>query len=84
MLSLRYIRHGWRAHRRIFVDELVKPKIHIPTVLRDSRITGAQGFAQRGECFAVNLCLLSAVERAFEGFEGDFQRHEFQDAALPR
>ena len=35
-------------------------------------------------CFAPNFCLLSAVERAFEGFEGDFQRPEFQDAAHPR
>ena len=26
----------------------------------------------------------SAVDRAFEGFEGDFQRPEFQDAAHPR
>ena len=31
-----------------------------------------------------NFHLLSAVERAFEGFEGDFQRPEFQDAAHPR
>ena len=35
-------------------------------------------------CFATNFCLLSAVERAFEGFEGDFERSEFQDAAHPR
>ena len=35
-------------------------------------------------CFAANFCLLSAVERAFEGFEGDFERPEFQDAAYPR
>ena len=35
-------------------------------------------------CFAATFCLLSAVERAFEGFEGDFQRREFQDAAHPR
>ena len=25
----------------------------------------------------------ATVERAFEGFEGDFQRPEFQDAAHP-
>ena len=30
------------------------------------------------------FCLLSAVETAFEGFEGDFQRPEFQDTAYPR
>ena len=35
-------------------------------------------------CFAATFCLLSAVERAFEGFEGDFQRPEFQDKADPR
>ena len=34
--------------------------------------------------FAANFCLLSAVERAFESFEGDLQRPEFQDAAHPR
>ena len=34
--------------------------------------------------FAANFCLLSAEETAFEGFEGDFQRPEFQDAAHPR
>ena len=35
-------------------------------------------------CFAASFCLLSTVERAFEGFEGNFQRPEFQDAAHPR
>ena len=35
-------------------------------------------------CFAANFCLLSAVERTFAGFEGDFERPEFQDAAHPR
>ena len=35
-------------------------------------------------CLAANFRLLSAVERALEVFEGDFQRPEFQDAAHPR
>ena len=35
-------------------------------------------------CFVANFCLLSAVGRALEGFEGDFERREFQDAAHPR
>ena len=35
-------------------------------------------------CFAANFCLLFSVERAFEGFEGDFQWAEFQDGAHPR
>ena len=46
--------------------------------------SGNGGISYIPWCFAANFCLLSVVERAFEGFEGDFQRPEFQDAAHPR
>ncbi|CAH3026640.1 unnamed protein product, partial [Porites evermanni] len=34
--------------------------------------------------FTANLCLLFTLERAWDGFEQDFQRPKFQDAAHPR
>ena len=39
------------------------------------------GISYFPRCFAANFCLLSAAERAFEGFEGDFQQPKFQEAA---
>ena len=49
-----------------------------------SEVSSLQVKASHYSCFAANFYLLFAAEKAFEGFEGDFQWAEFHDGAHPR
>ena len=75
----------WRGREREFwASEKREGLSRAPRVSLAPKTWAKGGISYIPWCLAANFCLLFAVERAFEGFKGDFQRPEFQDAAHPR